>query len=67
MMFTLDDDFGKLDWHVSGGQKPPLTEQQAMIVAVASIGSALENIASQIHNALGPLQEIASALRNQTK
>ncbi len=50
MYFTLDDSFQRLDWGQPGGEKPTLTEQQAMIVAVASIASALENVALQLNN-----------------
>jgi hypothetical protein len=55
--FYLDDDL-KLGWSTTEN-KPTITEQQAMIVAVASIAAALENIGLQIHRALDPLQEIA--------
>ena len=55
--FYLDDDL-KLGWSTTEN-KPTITEQQAMIVAVASIAAALENIGLQIHQALDPLQEIA--------
>jgi hypothetical protein len=41
---------------------PTVTEQQAMVIAVATAARALENIALQLNQALGPLQEIASAL-----
>lgn len=51
--FYLDDDH-RLGWGTSEN-KPTLTEQQAMIVAVANMASALENIAQ----AIGPLQKIA--------
>lgn len=62
LSFTLDNDFRRLDWGVPGERMPSLTEQQATIVAVASMASALDNIALQFHNALGPLQEIADRL-----
>jgi hypothetical protein len=55
--FFLDDNH-KLSWGTTESM-PTLTEQQAMIVAVANMASALENIALQVHQALGPLQEIA--------
>ena len=55
--FYLDDDH-KLGWSTTTN-KPSLTEQQAMIVAVSNMASALENIASQISQALVPLREIA--------
>lgn len=57
--FTLDDDHQRLDWVTPGGGKPTLTEQQAMIVAVASIASALENVVLQLHSMTETLQEIA--------
>jgi hypothetical protein len=55
--FYLDDDH-KLGWGTTES-KPTLTEQQAMIVAVANMATALENIGLQIHQAIDPLQEIA--------
>lgn len=63
MHFTLDDDFKRLDWRQPHGQKPDLNEQQAMVVAVASIASALDEIAFQLNQAMGPLQEIADNLQ----
>jgi len=55
--FYLDID-SKLGWGTDM-EKPTLTEQQAMIVAVANMASAMENIAFQINQAIGPMQEIA--------
>jgi hypothetical protein len=59
--FTLDNDFERLNWG-SDIAKPTGTEQQAMVIAVATAARALENIALQLNQTLGPLQEIASAL-----
>ena len=57
--FTLDDEFKRLDWGVPDGRKPTLTNEEAMIVAVSTVATALENIAFQIHQMIGPVQEIA--------
>jgi hypothetical protein len=51
--FTLDDDFKKLDWGVPDERKPTLTNEEAMIVAVSTVATALENIAFQIHQMIG--------------
>lgn len=70
--FTLDkDNFNRLDWgniNTGGGSadQPTLTNEQAQIVAVASIALALDNIALQLHQALGPLQEIADNLQRSS-
>ncbi len=57
--FTLDDNFKKLDWGVPDERKTTLTNEEAMIVAVSTVATALENIAFQIHQMIGPVQEIA--------
>jgi hypothetical protein len=57
--FTLDDDFKKLDWGVADERKTTLTNEEAMIVAVSTMATALENIAFQIHQMIGPVREIA--------
>jgi hypothetical protein len=56
---TLDDDFKKLDWGVPDERKPTLTNEEAMIIAVSTVATALENIAFQIHQMIGPVQGIA--------
>jgi hypothetical protein len=63
--FTLDDEFENLEWQQPGGGKPTLTNEQAMVVAVAGATKAMQNIALQLHQALDPLQEIADALKKQ--
>ncbi|HYT06451.1 MAG TPA: hypothetical protein VEL77_02280 [Rugosimonospora sp.] len=57
--FTLDDNFKKLDWGVPDERKTTLTNEEAMIVAVSTVATALENIAFQIHQMIGPVPEIA--------
>jgi len=47
------------------GTPPELTNEQATIIAIASIASALDNVALQLHQALGPLREIADHLKKQ--
>ncbi len=47
--FTLDDNFKKLDWGVPDERKTTLTNEEAMIVAVSTVATALENIAFQTH------------------
>jgi len=47
--FTLDDNFIKLDWGVPDERKTTLTNEEAMIVAVSTVATALENIAFQTH------------------
>jgi hypothetical protein len=65
--FTLDDNFQRLDWRQPGGEKPTLTEGEAMVVAVAGIAAALDNVAFQLNQALEPLQEIANHLSHLRK
>jgi len=40
-------------------RKTTLTNEEAMIVAVSTVATALENIAFQIHQMIGPVPEIA--------
>jgi len=47
------------------GTPPELTNEQATIIAIASIASALDNVALQLRQALGPLREIADHLKKQ--
>jgi hypothetical protein len=44
----LEEDRGRLDWSYQGSGATNLSEQQAMIVAVAEIGEALREIASAL-------------------
>jgi hypothetical protein len=64
--FTLEKgDFSRLDW--GHGTPPELTNEQATIIAIASIASALDSVALQLHQAVGPLQEIADHLKKNER
>lgn len=66
--FTLDRNEGnRLSWEHATREdaQPQLTEAQATIIAIASIASALDNVAAQIYNTLSPLQEIADNIRSR--
>lgn len=57
--------WGDITTGADSGNPLEITKEQAQIVAISNIANALDNVALQLHQALGPLQEIADNLRRK--
>jgi hypothetical protein len=62
--FFLDKE-QNLKWSDGGEPNPTLGNEQAMIVAVASLASAMQHVADQIYNTMNSLEEIANTLQKK--